>query len=404
MNKGKRLVFTHLIIIILLMFPSMLMAQKKEISEARANIKKGTNLENAEKSMRTLLKDSANQRNEKIWLTLFDAVKKQYEQLNEKLYLKQQSDTAKFFTHTLHMFDVLESLDSIDAMPNKKGVVVPTYRKTHAAYLNQYRTNLFGGGSYFVQKQNFAEAYKYFDAYLECAIQPLFADYFYSAKDKKMPEAAYWAVFCGYKLGKANLIDKYVNIAMQDSTRDAYILQYVAESYLLKNDTANYRKTLETGFAKYPDHIYYFPHLAICYAREGRDKEVVEISKKALELNPNNTAALLAESTAFLNLGRYDDCVVVSDKIISLDATVPVAYLNAGLSYYDEAQPLASLKIQKKADKNKIADLYKRSLSYLEKYRQMAPDDSDSWAQPLYDIYLTLNMGKEFEEMEKYVE
>ena len=64
-------------------------AQKKEISLAKDNIKKGTNLEQAESSMANLLKDSANRNNEKIWLTLYEAQKKQYEQGNEKLYLKQ---------------------------------------------------------------------------------------------------------------------------------------------------------------------------------------------------------------------------------------------------------------------------------------------------------------------------
>ena len=52
-------------------------AQKKEISQARANIKVGNNLEQAEKSMRKLLEDSTNIDNRKIWLTMFEAIKKQ---------------------------------------------------------------------------------------------------------------------------------------------------------------------------------------------------------------------------------------------------------------------------------------------------------------------------------------
>ena len=54
-------------------------AQKKEISQARSNIKKRTNLEQAETSMRELLKDTANQGNVKIYVTLADAVRAQYE-------------------------------------------------------------------------------------------------------------------------------------------------------------------------------------------------------------------------------------------------------------------------------------------------------------------------------------
>ena len=83
-------------------------AQKKEISLAKDNIKKGTNLEQAESSMTNLLKDSANRNNEKIWLTLYEAQKKQYEQGNEKLYLKQDYDTAKLFLSVKKMFQTLK--------------------------------------------------------------------------------------------------------------------------------------------------------------------------------------------------------------------------------------------------------------------------------------------------------
>ncbi len=82
---------------------------KKEIAAARACIKRGKDLESAEKSMRNLLKDTANIGNEKIWLTLFETVKKQYEQLNEQLYLKQQSDTAQaVYPYTPHVQCVRE--------------------------------------------------------------------------------------------------------------------------------------------------------------------------------------------------------------------------------------------------------------------------------------------------------
>lgn len=62
--------------------------QKKEISQAKAWIKEGKELNKAEESMRNLLKDSVNRKNKKIWLVLYDAIKKQYDQGNEQLYLK----------------------------------------------------------------------------------------------------------------------------------------------------------------------------------------------------------------------------------------------------------------------------------------------------------------------------
>ena len=130
-------------------------AQKKEMAQAKEFVKKGTNLPQAESLMKNLLKDSANRTNEKIWLILFEAQKKQYDQGNEKMYLKQQLDTATLFDAAKRMFKTLEGLDSVDMMPDEKGKVKLAYRKKHAELLNVYRKNLFNGGAFFINQKKY---------------------------------------------------------------------------------------------------------------------------------------------------------------------------------------------------------------------------------------------------------
>ena len=57
----------------------------------------------------------------------------------------------------------------------------------------------------------------------------------------------------------------------------------------------------------------------------------------------------------------------------------------------------------KASDKRKqqVLDYYKKAMPYLQKYRVLAPGEKDKWALPLYTIYLNLNMGKEFDEIDK---
>ena len=110
-------------------------AQKKEISAARDNVKAGNNLTQAQASMEKLLKDSMNRGNLKIWNILYDAVRKQYEQGNEKLYLKQAYDTAQLFNLTRQLFEVAQNMDSVEMVPDRKGKVRIEYRKQHADYL-----------------------------------------------------------------------------------------------------------------------------------------------------------------------------------------------------------------------------------------------------------------------------
>lgn len=376
-------------------------AQKKEISLAKDNIKKGTNLEQAEASMANLLKDSANRNNEKIWLTLYEAQKKQYEQGNEKLYLKQVYDTAKLFLSVKKMFQTLEGMDSVDAQPDDKGKVKLVYRKKHAAILDVHRRNLYNGGAYFVNKQNFKEAYTFFDMYLNSSIQPLFADYKYDETDKNMPSAAYWAVYCGYKLKDPKATLHYAYWALKDTAHYQYMLQYLAETYKMEKDTMRYLGVLEEGFKKYPRFPFFFPRLIEYYTKNEQYDAALTLCDKALQVNDSSNLFKFTKSSVLLSLKQYNECIDLCDNIIGNDSTILGAYLNAGLAYFNQA--VEADKALKQTDKQKkaIILLYKKALPYLEKYRKMVPTEKDLWGLPLYTIYLNLNMGKEFDEIDK---
>lgn len=376
-------------------------AQKKEISLAKDNIKKGTNLEQAESSMTNLLKDSANRNNEKIWLTLYEAQKKQYEQGNEKLYLKQDYDTAKLFLSVKKMFQTLEGLDSVDAQTDKKGRVKLVYRKKHAAMLDVHRRNLYNGGAYFVNKQNFKEAYNFFDMYLNCSIQPLFTGYKYDETDKNMPSAAYWAVYCGYKLQDPKATLHYAYWALKDTAHYQYMLQYLAETYKMEKDTMRYVSVLEEGFKKYPRFPFFFPRLIEYYTKNEQYDAALSLCDKALQVNDSSNLFKFTKSSVLLSLKRYKECIDLCDSVIAKDCTILGAYLNAGLSYFNQAVEADKALKQTAKQKKEIIQLYKKALPYLEKYRKMVPDEKGLWGLPLYTIYLNLNMGKEFDEIDK---
>lgn len=371
--------------------------QKKEISQARSDIKKRSNLEQAEKSMRELLKDSANKGNVKIYETLAEAIKAQYEVANEKLYLKEPFDTASFFTTVHKMFLAYEQLDSIDMQPDKKGRVKLKYRKKNAEFLNKYRPNLYNGGVYFVRKNNFASAYSLMDAYLDCRRQPLFAGYS-EAKDS-YKSAAYWTVFCGHKLSSPDSLLKYSELALTDKKYRKRTIGYMSNAYLLKKDTLGYVKMLRLGFAENKNSKFFFTRLMDYYTSVNQLDSAMSIVDSALESDGNNTLFLFAKSNLSLNMGKYEDCISISDSLIARNDTLPDVYLNAGVSCLNLALALESDVANKKKNSKKILDCYKRALPYMEKYREMAPDDKERWAKSLYNIYLKLNMGRKFEEI-----
>ena len=125
-----------------------LLAQRRQLQEARSIIKSGKNYDQAEKMMTNLLKDSANRNNPRIYEMWLISVEKQYDQVNEEMYKKHVVDTTKFFSLTRRIFTIGERLDSLDMRPDKKGRVTPSYRSDNARRLVTYRPNLYFGGTY----------------------------------------------------------------------------------------------------------------------------------------------------------------------------------------------------------------------------------------------------------------
>ena len=386
---------------LMLMSPVAASAQKKEIQTAKDQVKAGKNLDQAAASMKKLLADSANRTNRKIWTIYFDAVRKQYEQGNEKLYLKQKYDTAQLFNYTRQLFEVAFQYDSVETAPDKKGRRDFEFRKGHSEYLAHIRSNLYNGGIWFLNKKKYPDAYKFFDCYIECASQPMFKQRNYGEKDKHLPTAAYYAVYSGYKMKdpKATLHHSYE--ALKDTVHYNYMLQYLAETYMLEKDTARYVASLKEGFKRVPTFPYFFPRLVEYYVVRNQLDSAMTVVNEALIVVPDSDVYLAAKSNLLLEQGKLQECIEVSKKVIEVNQKLGDPYYNAGICYFNLAVEQDKNSHNSRKVKEQVEENYKKALPYLVKYREMEPKEQGKWAFPLYTIYLNLNMGKEFDEIDK---
>ena len=369
-------------------------AQKKELSQARTFIKSGKDkdLLSAEKLMTRLLDDPTNRQNIKIYLVWYEAVEKQYEAANEKLYLHQKYDTANFFSLIRRMHHITEALDSLDTKRK--------YRERHAGQMNQLRRNLFAGGAWYVKKEQFDNAYSNFETYLDAARQPLFQSYDYQRNDTLMAQAAYWATYCAYKLQRPDSVLCYCEMALADKSKADFTLQYMCEAYRQLGDTISLVKTLHEGFNRFPIHPYFFPRLADYYTGRHDYQTVLQLTNEVLKTEPDNKMFLLARSVALLNLEQYEDCLTTSEHLIALDDDMPEPYLHVATVKLNQALELEK-KNQPRLYRRQLTQLYTDARPYMEAYRKLAPNDRQHWAPALYRIYLNLNMGKQFEEIDR---
>lgn len=397
-------VLNRYMLCVIILLPLSTMAQKKIIVQAQQIIKSGKDLNKAEKLMTDLLKDTSNTYNEKIYLTLFEAVKKQYEIGNEKLYLKQTYDTTALFNSVMRMFDVMEDLDSIE---RKKPLAVKHatgWRERNVPILHNFRRNLLYGGRFFVTKKQYEHAYGFYTRYLYCATHPLFEQYEYNSTDSLLARAAYGAMYCAYKLKRSDDVLKLSPQAEQNAKTTDYVYQFVAEAYSDLQDSDNYFKTLIKGFNHNPQFPYFFPRIVDYYIDQGREQEAMLFVDNALRMDNTNSTYRFARSTLLLNTGRYEECIEICEDLIAENDSFVDAYYNIGLAYFNSAISLDNEFQRDRKVKDTIASLYRQSLPFMERVRDEQPEQQQRWIHILYTIYLNLNMGAEFDEINRLME
>lgn len=372
-------------------------AQRKQIGEARTYLKSGKNFDKAERLMTDLLKDSANQDNKRIYEIWLQSVQKQYEQANERFYTHKQQDTAQFFSLVRRMFSIAFRMDSLDMMPDKKGRVAPELRKDVARDMINYWPNLFYGGAYHVRKSDFQKAYDFFETYLDCTHQPLFTGYDpIFADDSRIAEASYWACYCGYRMNDPLLALRHRELALRDKSKRDMTFQYLAEAWKTLNDDSMYVATLQKGFKEYPTSNYFFPRLMDHYTQIRQYEEALDVVDAALEADSLSELYLYAKSNVLMQLERYAESLDYTDKLLTLNDKQADAYYNGGSAYLNIA-----LRMDPQRHKKQLKDMYQKALPYMEKYRALAPTEIQKWGPALYRIYFNLNMGKQFDEIDK---
>lgn len=387
----------HIVILMLLLTtPCLTMAQKKELSQARSYIKSKKNYDKAEQLMTKLLADTAMRQDKRIYQVWLEAVKGQYDQANERLYLNQRQDTAAFFSLTRRMFTIAETLDSVESRPNAKGKVKIEYRQKNSAMLSTYRPNLYNAGTYHLRKAEWQKGYEYMDAYIDCASQPLFEQYHYSTTDTRLSDAAYWATYCAYRTNNAEQTLKHAELALGDTLHTDFTLQFMSEAYRWKDDSLAYENTLLKGFHHNPQYAYFFPRLIELYNNKCHYSEALALADSALSVCDSCQLFLFAKSSTLLQMGEWQKSLQYSQRIIMLNDSMAETYLNAGTACVNIADSL-----QNSQERQQARSYYQRARTYTEYYRQLMPNQQDKWAPLLYRIYLNLNLGRQFDEIDR---
>lgn len=323
---------------------------------------------------------------------------------NEKLYLKKGMDTVLFYQSIYKMYNYLFQADSAETATAGQKL---KYRKRIKKHLMSYRPNLLSGGRYYLKGKKYDEAFKLLDCYLSSAHQPVLADEFLSQTDTLYSRAAYWAVTSAYYTGNYEGVIRYKDDALNYRKNKMFIQEYVCKSYLALGDTLRWVRSLTTGLVNYPDHTYFFTNLLDYLNDTKRYDMAIQFADYMINYNPKIPLYWFAKAAVYMKKKDYGQCITYCDDALSLDSMHYGANLFKGIACCQ----LASNKTEMLRAtvfsspnylqlREQVLAYYRMALPHLERVRKMRPQEETTWAPLLYAVYLHLNKGKEFAEMD----
>lgn len=374
---------------------------QKAVRKIRTAVKAG-NLEEAMKQITACESDSLLADEYKVYEWGVRVQQRMNEQENEKIYLGQTCDTARFFSSVKGIFNY-----SVKAY--EKGIAqgmktVPLHEKT-CARLWMYYPNLGVACHYYYMKGDYAQACDYLDTYIQTAQSPLFSNAPKPLLDElHLPTMAFFRLKSNYELGQYAKVIQDASLAMHDSLHHGSTLRYLSLASLREGKMEEYVAYLYRGLREAPGASFFYSQLSDYYQRSDQLGRALLLTDSLLQVRPGTSLYLFGKSYLLMKLKRYAESIRVSEDLLGHDDEWVEAYYNVGVCYCNMAAEALRRKPadveQYKAFSRQVHDYYEAARPYLEHYREAYPDRVRKWGPLLYRVYLNLNMGDAFDEVD----
>ena len=400
----KRVLFS----MVLLMAVSFAFAQEKNVKEAKSiagEVK--PDFAKAEQLINEALTNPETKDNAATWDVAGYIQKRINEKEMENAYLRKPYDTLKVYNSVLNMYNYYVKCDELAQIPNEKGKIKNKYRSANSKTILAERPNLINGGIQYFNLNKNEDALKYFAAYVDAATLPMMEKENLLEKDTILPQVAYYATLAADRVGDKDAVMKYAQYALKDKENGQFAMQLLTDAYKAKGDTAKWVEKLQEGIVKFPENQYFFANLVDYYSSSNQNDKAMQFADDMLAKDPNNKLYLYVKAYLYHNMKDYEKAIEFYKKTLDIDPAYAEACSNLGLVYLLQAQEYADKAPADINDPNyataqaEIKKFYEAAKPYYEKARELKPDQKDLWLQGLYRVYYNLNMGPEFEAIEK---
>lgn len=399
-------VFLNLLLFsILLLFGACETPNQRAISNIKTALKSKKYAE-ALRMVENARKDSLLASKPKLYYLGLESSKKMYAQENEKLYLRRGADTVALFRTLYNIYDYALLIDKVE-QAQTGATPTASYRKVLSETLNASVSNLNAASLYFLRKQNWKEATRYATMALEAGNAPLFAVQKSNLSDSLLTQMAWRHLYSSYQAKQYKETLRYASKALTDTARRATTLEMIVNAQLQLQDKKAALLTLKRGVEEYPRHPFFYMTLAEYYFQQHQPDSVLVLTDRLLLADSTSLSVHEERARAYYQLQDYPACARAAEAMLRSNASHAQGYYYLGYSALQMAQaveiPLSIHSPGYRSAFQKQRSYYKQAQKNLETYRRMAPQNNNVWAPLLYDIYLKLNLGKEFEEISSHL-
>ena len=325
----------------------------------------------------------------------------------KKMYLHQKADTLKYFDYVYAVYTNGLVCDSLSNIPDAKGKVNTSYRKSIVTHFVQNIEKLPAAAKFAVQKKEYTRAYNFADMFISlCSDSSAYKPNLKQVKAETeiLPLSAI-AVLSAYAQNDYRKALIHMPQALAESNRRQQILEVACRCYEQLKDTVGLEKHLLDGVESYPSSKFFFFTLVKLYNDQQRYDNALDVTNEMLQYDSRNRDFWYIRGKEEAYLNRHDDALqsfTTATEIKNDDAesysAIGNIYLERSHELYDHQKTLKGQGLQ--TVKDELHSLYMKSKTAFENARKYDGQNTSLWLSGLKELYYKLNMGKELNAIE----
>jgi len=197
---------------------------------------------------------------------------------------------------------------------------------------------------------------------------------------------------------------EYLNKSIKHDYGGGDAVLLLDQVYKTLRDSTKRGDNLKRGFEKYPDDERLLTQLINYYLETGQNEQAKEYLNQAIESQPENPSFYYARGVLFDQNEAYEKAIEDYKKAIELNDEYFDALYNLGVIYFNQGIEQMSVANDEKdhdkfkEEKAKADSLFEAALPYMEKARELKPEEP-SVLESLKGLYYRFDMNDKYEEV-----